>query len=391
MIDLGAMPLTAAFRCVERADAQQATYPLEIGFCPDCALVQVVETVQPTLIFNADYPYFSSYAGYWLEHARELALTMIKRLNLDENSLAVEVGSNDGYLLRVLDEKGIGVMGIDPAGGPAAVARELGVPTITACFDTALAEQLSRQGKHADIIFALNVVAHVADLHDLFGAIRRLLKPTGRVVIEVAYVRDMVERLEFDTIYHEHLCYYSLTSLADLVARHDLSILHAERLTTHGGSLRVIAAPKGAADDSVSALLQEEADLGLTEAGYYQQFADRVVVLGQQLLKLITDLKARGATLAGYGAAAKGVILLNYLGLDCDTIDYIADRNVHKQQRYLPGTHIPVCEPARIMKDKPDYVIVLAWNLADDIRTELAEYHAGGGRLIIPIPKPTIV
>jgi hypothetical protein len=305
----------------------------------------------------------------------------------------VEAASNDGYQLQFFARRGVPVLGIEPARNIAAVARERGIDTLEEFFGSAVAEKLRARGKSADVFLAKNVLAHVADLNDFVRGIRILLAPTGVAEIEAPYVRDMIDRVEFDTIYHEHLCYFSLTALAHLFRRHGLEVTNVERLNIHGGSLRVQAALAGTLEPrpAVARLLDEEQARGLDRLSFYQGFARRVMTLKDALVSLLTSLKRQGKRLAAYGAAAKGSTLLNYMGIGPDLLDFVADRSTYKQGRYMPGVRLAIRPPETLVQEMPDYVLLLAWNVAGEIMEQQAEYRRRGGRFIIPVPEPAIV
>ncbi len=391
VLDLGLMPLSDGLLNEAGLATPEPRYPLELAFCPACSLVQILETVPPETLFGDDYPYYSSFSDDLLTHSRDNALELIERRVLDEKSLVIELASNDGYLLKNFVERGIPVLGIDPADGPAAAARAIGVNTLGEFFGLDLATRLRGDGIAADLVLANNVLAHCADTNGFVAGIRHLLRESGQAVLEFPYVRDLIDHGEFDTIYHEHLCYFSLTSVDALFRRHGLRVYDVRRLAIHGGSLRIYVSAAEKVEPAVEELLAEERRLGIDRYSYYQGFAERVHKVRERLLGMIGSLKAEGKRLAAYGAAAKGTIMLNYLGLDGRTIEYIVDRNVHKQGRYVPGVRLPICDPSRLMGDRPDYVIILPWNFRDEIIEQQAEYQAAGGRFIVPIPEPTIV
>jgi SAM-dependent methyltransferase len=398
VLSLGDQPLANALLTTESLDAPEPRFPLTLAVCPTCGLVQITEAVPPERMF-LEYAYFSSVSDAFVEHARTIATRMIAARKLVESSLVVEIASNDGYLLQHYAAAGIPVLGIDPARNIAAAAIARGVPTLAEFFGPALADDLNRSGQSADVIHANNVIAHVPDLDGFVAGIARVLKPTGVAVIETPYVRDLVERLEFDTIYHEHRYYHSLTALSRIFERQGLVVAGVERLAVHGGSLRIFAVHRGSqASDiagvpsgSAAALLAEEDALGLATPAYYLDFAARVAALGDELRQLLAGLKAEGRSVAAYGAAAKGTVLLNAFAIGPDTIDFVVDRSPYKQGRYMPGVRIPIVPTERLVDSMPDACLLLAWNFADEILAQQGEYRERGGRFIIPIPTPQLV
>jgi hypothetical protein len=305
--------------------------------------------------------------------------------------LVIQLASNDGYLLRYYVENGIPCLGIDPAKGPAKAAEKVGVPTLCSFFTRQLAQKLADEARRADVIHANNVLAHVADTNGFIKGIRILLKEQGLAVIEVPYVKDLIDHCEFDTIYHEHLCYFSVTALDHLFRQNGLYLNDIERLSIHGGSLRLYVARFENVQESVRRLLKEEEHLAVDKYLYYEDFSDKVQNIRRRLRDLLLTKKAEGKTIAAYGAAAKGAIMLNYIGIGPDVIDYVVDRNTHKQGKYMPGMHIPVCDPSRLEKESPHYVVLLPWNFKEEIMSQQAGYRDKGGKFIIPIPEPVII
>lgn len=392
VLSLGDMPLANALLTEEELNRPEPRYPLDLAYCQACCLVQITDSVAPEMLFR-EYAYFSSVSDAFVNHARSIADRMVAERALDTTSLVVELASNDGYLLQHYVAAGVPVLGIDPARNVADVATKRGVPTIAEFFGLELAKALRSEGRRADVIHANNVLAHVPDLHGVVAGIAALLKPDGVAVIETPYVRDMVERLEFDTIYHEHLSYYSLGSLTDIFARDGLSIAHVERIPVHGGSLRVFAVPTEAeaASEAVLAMHAEEADLGVCTSGYYRDFGARVAALRTELTALLGDLRENGHRIAAYGAAAKGTVLLNAFEIGRETLEFVVDRSPYKQGRFMPGVHLPISPVERLLDEMPQETLLLAWNFADEILTQQSEYRRRGGRFIIPIPKPTVI
>jgi hypothetical protein len=395
VVDLGMTPISNAFVRADRAAFGEKFYPLKSFVCDNCWLVQLEDFETPEFHFHSEYVYFSSFSDSWLAHARDFVDMSVARFTLGGTSRVVEVGSNDGYLLQYFVARGIPCFGVDPAANCAKAAWDLRqVPTEVAFFGSVVASRLRAQGGGADLIVANNVLAHVPDINDFVAGFKILLCESGVATFEFPHVLEMIRNNEFDTIYHEHYSYLSMLSLEPLFARHGLRIFDVDRLSTHGGSLRIYVGHVGArvaARGAVADLRREELIAGLDRVATYTAFGKTVRELKRSLLRLLIALVEDGKSIAAYGAPAKGNTLLNYCGIGRDFISFAVDRNVYKQGLLLPGTRIPVLAPDEIARRRPDYVLILPWNLRDEITTQLAEIQEWGGKFIIPVPKPIVI
>lgn len=397
ILSLGLSPLANALTQPPAHRRPQSRYPLEVLRCPACSLVQLSISVAPEALFR-DYVYLSSVSDAFVTHARTIAERVMARRTWSDGSLVAEIASNDGYLLQHYHARGIKVLGIEPARNIARIAREdRGIDTIEEFFDRELARRLAAEGRRADVIHANNVLAHVPDINGVLAGIRLLLKDDGEAIIEVPSLRDMIDRLEFDTIYHEHVFYFSLTALVRAFARQGLAIVDVEHLGVHGGSLRIFARHAGAPNpppeggDRVAAMLDAEQAWGVDDAGRYALFQSDVERLRSRLVDLVNQLKGQGCSIAAYGAAAKGTTLLNYCGLDAGTLDFVVDRSPLKQGLLTPGMQLAIYSPDKLIEAMPDYLLLLVWNFADEVMAQQTEYRRRGGRFIVPLPEPRIV
>jgi SAM-dependent methyltransferase len=392
LLDLGDMPLANAYLATAEDADFERRYPLHARVCESCWLVQVEPVVEPAVIFS-DYAYFSSVSSSWSEHARRFAGRAIQELALTTDSLVLEVASNDGYLLRHFASAGIRVLGVEPAANVAAVAVAAGISTEVAFFGAEMALRLAAGGVAADLVVANNVLAHVPDLHDFVAGLALALKPEGTLVLEFPHLLQLIEGVQFDTIYHEHYSYFSLLSAERALAAHGLSVFDVEALTTHGGSLRLWAAHASHGRPASQPLLNlrsEEARAGLDGTAPYDSFSPRVERCRQSILNFLSDARDRAQSVVGYGAAAKGNTLLNYCGATTADIPYVVDRSPHKQGSLLPGSHIPVRAPELVAETRPAYLLVLAWNLRQEILADMAHIRKWDGRFVIPVPEVEI-
>ena len=388
---LGDLPLSDGFLREEQLSQREPRFPLDVAFCTRCTLVQILETVPPEQLFCDDYPYYSSFTDTLLVHSERNVEELIDSRGLDSSSSVVELASNDGYLLQFYHRAGIPCLGIDPAEGPVRVARERGIESICDFFGRELAEKVVAERGKVDVVHANNVLAHVADTNGFVAGIATLLKDDGVAVIEAPYVRELIEHCEFDTIYHEHLCYFSVTALDALFARHELCLQDVRELTIHGGSLRLFVGHANERSDKVEEMLANERREGVDSAADYASFADRVTKLRARLREIVAKVHESGGRIAAYGAAAKGTILLNYCGLDHDLVEFAVDRNVHKQGKWIPGVRIPIYAPERLLEEMPSHTLLLPWNFQAEILEQQAEYRRRGGKFIVPVPWPEIV
>jgi 2-polyprenyl-3-methyl-5-hydroxy-6-metoxy-1,4-benzoquinol methylase len=393
-VDLGMSPLCESYLTHDQLNGAESFYPLAAFVCRRCLLVQLQEYVAPEHIFS-EYAYFSAYSNAWLNHARQYAAMISDRLGLGPESRVIELGSNDGYLLQFFVEKRVPVLGIDPAANIARAAEQRGVPTLVKFFGVETACELAGAGIQADLVIGNNVLAQVVNLNSFVEGIRVILKPYGVCTIEFPHLLKTMAGNQFDQIYHEHFSYFSAFTAEKIFAAHGMRIFEAEELWTHGGSLRIYACHTGdqthPTGPSVSELIRRERDAGLDRIETYADFAKQVHATKRKLLGFLIEVKSRGKSLAGYGAPGKGNTLLNYCGIRTDFLDYTVDRNPYKQGKYLPGTHIPIFPPEKIAQTRPDYVLVLPWNLKDEIMAQLAYIRDWGAKFVIPIPEVLVI
>lgn len=393
-IDLVNSPASNSFLTREQLNEPETFYPLKVYTCPNCFLVQIDEYKKSDAIFDNEYVYFSSFSTSWLAHAKRYVADIIERFGLNADSQVVEIASNDGYLLQYFAEKQIPVLGIEPTANTAAVAIEKGIPTITRFFGTQLAHELALTDSKADLLLGNNVLAHVPDIVDFVAGMKILLKPTGVITMEFPHLLNLVEQNQFDTIYHEHFSYLSFYTVSRIFESQGLVLFDVDELPTHGGSLRIYAKhaddPTKPISPNVTALLQKETATGLTTMAYYSHFQQRAERVKIDLLYFLLDQKRAGKSVAAYGAAAKGNTLLNFCGVKNDFIDFVVDANPAKQNKFLPASHIPVVHEDQLKTQKPDYVLILPWNLRDEITQQLAYIREWGGQFVVAIPQLTV-
>ncbi len=393
-VDLGMSPLCETYLTAEQLNEMERFYPLRVTICERCFLVQLPEYVSPAEIFR-EYAYFSSYSDSWVRHAREYTEMAIQRFRLHSRSRVVEIASNDGYLLQHFVARGIPVLGVEPAENVASAAVEKGVPTLTEFFGATTAERMVAESGRADLLIGNNVLAQVPELNDFCAGLRLLLRQDGVATLEFPHLLRLIEGHQFDTIYHEHFSYFSFFTVEKLFAAHRLTIVDVQELPTHGGSLRIFAAHDDGGSEratpAVDALRKREEEAGFTRLETYLRFEPRVARTKHRLLEFLIQARQEGRSVAGYGAPGKGNTLLNYCGIRQDFVDYTVDRNPYKQGRFLPGTHIPIFHPDRIREAQPDYVLILPWNLKDEIIEQLSYAREWGCRFVVPIPTVQVI
>lgn len=387
-LDLGCQPLANAF-LNPAAIADEQRYPLRVRLCPSCALVQADDAVPPDAIFDVEYAYFSSFSDSWLTHCQQFAHSAIKRLGLGKNSRVMEIASNDGYLLQYFVAAGIPVLGIEPAANTAAAAIERGVPTEIAFFNTATGRDLAARGLSADLLFGANVLAHVPDLRDFLGGVPHVLRPGGTLIFEFPHLLELIRHMQFDTIYHEHFSYLSLLAVERALAAQGLAVYDVERLNTHGGSLRLycaFASEGRTPSEAVLAVRADERAAALDAPATFATFAQRIAGIRDTFVQFVARTRANGHRIAAYGAAAKGNTFLNTCGITAEDIICVFDRNPHKQGKLMPGSHVPVMAPEQLDAIRPDFLVILPWNLRDEISTQLAGITQWGGQFVVAVP-----
>lgn len=397
LCDLRMSPLSNSYQKFENVHLGEKFYPLKVWVCDQCYLAQLEEFESPDAIFS-DYLYFSSFSTSWVEHARRYCDMMTERFGFNESSQIVEIASNDGYLLQHFKAKGIPVLGVEPAANVAEVAwNERQIPSVVKFFGVETAKGLVEDGKAADLLLGCNVLAHVPDINDFVAGLKIAIKPQGVITFEFPHLHRLIEQNQFDTVYHEHFGYLSFLAVEKIFAHHGLTLFDVEELPTHGGSLRIFArhtedsGELRAITPRVDALRKQETDFGLTKMETYTSFDEKVKATKRKLLKFLIEAKEAGKTVVGYGAAAKGVTLVNYCGVGTDLIDYVVDKSPHKQNRFLPGVRIPIHAPERIFETKPDYVLILPWNIRNEVKEQMAAIREWGGKFVVPIPEVTVL
>lgn len=387
-------PLCESYVSQEQLNSMEAFYPLHVYVCDRCFLVQLLQYVSPANIFS-DYAYFSSFSDSWLEHARTYTNMAIERFELSSDSQVIEIASNDGYLLQYFVERRIPVLGIEPAANVAVVAQQKGIPSIVKFFGKKTARELIAEGKHADLLLGNNVLAHVPDINDFVGGLKILLKPQGVITMEFPHLMRLIDENQFDTIYHEHFSYLSLISVESIFAAQGLTLFDVDEIPTHGGSLRIYARHDEDASKPIGSrvleLREREEKLGFTTLDHYVSFTKRVEETKRNLLDFLVQAKRQGRSIAGYGAPGKGNTLLNYCGIRTDFLDYVVDRSPYKQSKFLPGTHIPIHHPDKIKETRPDYVLVLPWNLKNEVIEQNSYIREWGGQFVVPIPEVMVL
>jgi len=395
LVDLGTAPPSNAYLDAAALHHPERWFPLRVLVCEQCWLAQTEDFAQVDDLFSANYAYFSSFSSTWLAHAQAYVETMVRRWGLNQHSKVVEIAANDGYLLQYVAQSGIPCLGVEPTGSTAAAARAKGLTVVEQFFGTALARELASQGHSADLMVANNVLAHVPDINDFVAGFATLLKPSGVATFEFPHLLQLVEQSQFDTIYHEHFSYLSLTAVQRIFATNGLAVFDVEELPTHGGSLRVYAQRKDCSlhpnQCSVASMLTREANAGLCNPRYYEGLQAHTLRIKRELLTFLLQAQAQGRKVAAYGAAAKGNTLLNFAGIRPDLLPYVVDRNPAKQGRYLPGSRIPIVEEERLRADRPDIVLVLPWNLHTEVAQQLDYIQEWGGQLAVAIPQFTLL
>lgn len=390
--DLGMSPIANDYLSQNQLNLVEKFYPIRANVCEKCFLVQLEEIESPEYMFgDGNYPYFSSYSDSWLKHAKAYSDMIIEKLGLNQNSQVVEIACNDGYMLQYFQKKQIPVLGVEPAGNVAKIAEEKGIPVIVKFFGVETAKEVVSQGKQADLLLGNNVLAHVPDLNDFVAGMKLVLKPSGILTMEFPHLLQIVEGNQFDTIHEEHFSYLSLLTVEKIFATHGLTLFDVEEIPTHGGSIRIYGkhdnAPTPIVSDRIAQVKQKEIQAGLDKIKTYLNFGDRVKKTKRKLLSFLIEAKAKGKVIVAYGAPSKGNILLNYCGIRTDFIDYVVDRNPHKQGLFLPGSHIPIFSPDKIFETKPDYLLILPWNLKDEVMEQMAKIREWGGKFVVPIPE----